>query len=61
MLMISPARGNEKRKEVTVMEYRKPEIVLIGAAIETVQSTTKDGMNHEIPSVKTEPAYEADE
>jgi hypothetical protein len=43
------------------MEYRKPEIVLLGAAIEAVQATTKDGMNHEIPGVKTEPAYEADE
>ena len=63
---IFSAEKNPKRKEVTAMEYKKPQIGTISEALDLIQS---DGMkNHSIvdggtvlTSKTTVPAYEADE
>jgi hypothetical protein len=43
------------------MEYTKPEVLLLGRAVDAVQMNTKGGENQDAPNSRTTGAYEADE
>jgi hypothetical protein len=43
------------------MNYQKPEVVLIGRASTTIQSTGKHGWTMELDQAQSPTAYEADE
>jgi hypothetical protein len=43
------------------MEYTKPEVLLLGRAVDAVQLHTKNGDNPDGPGTQSTAAYEADE
>ena len=43
------------------MNYEKPEVLLLGSAVEAVQMHTKGGEAIDAPNSRTTGAYEADE
>jgi len=49
------------RKEAATMNYMKPEMLLLGSAVEAVQMHTKGGEAIDAPNSRTTGAYEADE
>jgi hypothetical protein len=60
---IFSAENNPNGKEVILVKYTKPEIVLAADAVSAIQNMTKPfgGPDNEIPELRTTPAYESDE
>ena len=56
-------RINPNGKEVILVKYTKPEIVLAADAVSAIQNMTKPfgGPDNDIPELRTTPAYESDE
>jgi hypothetical protein len=59
------AECQKKRKEVTEMTYKKPELIVLGNSLETIQGSPKgtgiqDNPGH-TPAKYSVAAYEADE
>jgi hypothetical protein len=55
------AEKTAKRKEVITMVYRKPELVWLGPAVNTIQNQLKGAEVVDIPEEQSAGAYEADE
>ena len=60
-MLFSAEKQIHKRKEVNIMKYEKPELVVLGSASTAIEALMKGQGVADAEEIRSTPAYQADE